>query len=107
MKITLIALLFATTKADSLETAIEPSCKLIDGYDMESGCKSSIVQELPKCTSADDVVPCIDTLDDVSAQTNYLKSISTSNTRKNFWSSVTKAEGGGWGVKVSTSASVM
>lgn len=105
---TLVALFGGiTTRADSLETAIEPSCKLIDGYDMVSGCKSSIVEELPKCTDADSVESCIDELDDVSTQTNYLKMISSSNTRKSFWSSVTKAEGGGWGVKVSTSASVM
>ena len=62
---TLVALFGGiTTKADSLETSIEPSCKLIDGYDMVSGCKSSIVEELPACSdllaAQASVEPCID-----------------------------------------------
>jgi hypothetical protein len=66
MKFNIIAwLAMATVSVDSLETAIEPSCKLLNGviFGNVGGCKSSIVEEVQECSQATpSSVPCIETI---------------------------------------------
>jgi hypothetical protein len=63
MKFNIIAwFAVARVSADSFETAIEPSCKLLNGvlFGNVGGCKSSLVEEVQECTNTTPIsVPCV------------------------------------------------
>lgn len=92
------------------ETAIPPDCILLNGYDLTKGCLSPAVETPPDCPSDQSLMggdPCVFTDKSIHSETSYLRMMSSSNDQKDMFSTVTTAEGGGWGVKVSASVGFM
>ena len=74
---------------------------------MTQGCGSSPVSVPPDCGNEAPGEPCVFYDYSVHEETQYLRKVVDNSERDDFFNTVTKAEGGGWGVKVSASVGVM
>jgi hypothetical protein len=85
-----------------------PACVFIlSGYDLKKGCKSPAIEIPPKCSSlSNSDAACIQVKDVSAGVTTYTRQVQDHSDFSSLLNSVTTAEGGGFGVTVSTGVSV-
>ena len=93
--------------AELTETSIPKNCKLLDGYDLIEGCLPSPVALPTQCGDPPGKDACLYDDSSVGRTTQYLNKMTSTRDQSDFFSNVASAEGGGWGISVSTSVGVM